>query len=85
MVNDSLSSAVVASLAPNMNLVGTWMGMSFCFAAVGILIGNRIAGIIINVPLNEFNGGFIFVGSTVMRAAVLRCREMNQNNPGAEA
>jgi MFS family permease len=66
----SLPSAVVASLAPSMNLVGTWMGMSFCFAGVGILIGNPIAGTIINVPLNEFTGGFIFAGSTVMVAAL---------------
>jgi MFS family permease len=66
----SLPSAVVASLAPSMNLVGTWMGMSFCFAAIGILIGNPIAGTIISVPLNEYSGGFIFAGSTVMGAAV---------------
>jgi hypothetical protein len=53
-----------------MNLVGTWMGMSFCFAAIGILIGNPIAGTIINLPRNEFTGEFIFAGSTVMVAAI---------------
>ena len=66
----SLPSAVVASLVPNMGLVGTWMGMSFVFAATGILIGNPIAGAIINVPENQFSGGFIFAGSVVMGAAI---------------
>ncbi|KAH8886516.1 MFS general substrate transporter [Thozetella sp. PMI_491] len=66
----SLPSAVVASLVPDMHLVGTWMGMSFCFAAVGILIGSPIAGTIIHVGDNEFAGGFVFSGSLVMAAAV---------------
>jgi len=67
----SLPRAVVASLAPNMQLVGTWMGISFCFAAMGVLIGNPIAGTIINVPQNQFTGGFIFAGSVVIAAGVL--------------
>ena len=65
----SLPSAVVAAIAP-MRLVGTWMGMSFCFAAIGILIGSPIAGTIINVPRNQFAGGFVFSGSVVMAAGV---------------
>lgn len=66
----SLPNAVVAGLAPNMSLVGTWMGMSFFCAAVGILVGNPIAGCIINVPQDQFAGGFIFSGSLVMAAGV---------------
>jgi MFS family permease len=64
----SLPSAVVASLVPNLRLVGTWMGMSFVFAATGVLIGNPIAGSIIKVSKNEFSGGFIFSGSLVIGA-----------------
>lgn len=67
----SLPSAVVAVLTPDMHLVGTWMGMSFCFAATGILIGSPIAGTIINVPENRFATGFVFSGSLVMAAGVL--------------
>ena len=67
----SLPSAVVASLAPSMQLVGTWMGMSFFFAALGILIGNPIAGSIIDVEKNQFGGGFVFSGSLVMAAGAL--------------
>lgn len=67
----SLPSAVVAMLAPSMQLVGTWMGMSFFFAALGILIGNPIAGSIIDVEKNQFGGGFVFSGTLVMVAGVL--------------
>lgn len=66
----SLPSAVAATLTPDMQLVGTWMGMSFCFAAMGILIGNPIAGDIIQVPDDKFAGGFIFSGSLVMAAGL---------------
>ncbi|KAK5064722.1 hypothetical protein LTR84_000556 [Exophiala bonariae] len=67
----SLPSAVVASLAPSMQLIGTWMGMSFFFAALGILIGTPIVGSIIDVKKNHFGGGFVFSGSLVMAAGVL--------------
>lgn len=65
----SLPNAVIATLAPNIALIGTWMGMSFCFAATGILIGNPIAGTIIDVPERRFAGGFIFSGSLIFAAA----------------
>ena len=65
----SLPSAVVAGIvAPRMEKVGTWMGMSFCFAAMGILIGNPIAGCIIDVGEDRFKGGFVFSGAVVMAA-----------------
>ena len=67
----SLPSAVVAMLVPDISLVGTWMGMSFFFAALGILIGNPIAGSIIDVGKNRFGGGFVFSGTLVMVAGVL--------------
>lgn len=67
----SLPAAIVASLVPDMSVVGTWMGMAFCFAASGILIGNPIAGTIIHDPQNQFSGGFIFAGSLVMASAAL--------------
>lgn len=67
----SLAASCVAAIAPDMQMVGTWMGMSFCFSATGILIGNPIAGSSINVPDNKFSGGFIFSGSLVMAAGLL--------------
>ena len=67
----SLPGAILSSLAPDMSVVGTWMGMAFFCGAIGVLIGNPIAGTIINVPENQFSGGFIFGASLVMAAAVL--------------
>lgn len=67
----SLPSAVVAALTPSMQLVGTWMGMSFFFAALGILIGTPIAGRIINVGDNQFEGGFAFSASLVIAGGLM--------------
>lgn len=67
----SLPSAVIAGIVPEMRLVGTWMGISFCFFAAGVLIGNPIAGTIINVDTGEFTGGFIFTGCLNAAAAVI--------------
>jgi MFS family permease len=67
----SLPSAVISIFVPSISMVGTWMGMSFCFAATGILIGNPIAGTIIDVAADNFAGGFIFSGSVIMAAGLL--------------
>lgn len=67
----SLPATVVAGLVPELRLMGTWMGMSFSFAGLGLLIGNPIAGTIINVAENKFTGGFIFSASTVIAAGVI--------------
>jgi MFS family permease len=40
----SLPPTVIARLTPDMSLVGTRMGMTFIFGGVGLLIGNPIAG-----------------------------------------
>lgn len=69
----SLPSAIVASLTPDMKLVGTWMGQSFFLAALGVLIGSPIAGTSINVPENKFSDGFIFSATLVMAAGVSYC------------
>ncbi|PQE32765.1 MFS monocarboxylate transporter protein [Rutstroemia sp. NJR-2017a WRK4] len=66
----SLPSTVVASLVPELRLMGTWMGMCFCFAGLGFLIGNPIAGAIINIETNDFTGGLIFAATTVIAGSV---------------
>ena len=45
----SLAPTTVLSLSPSLDVVGTRMGMSFVFAALGLLAGNPIAGSILNV------------------------------------
>ena len=66
----SVTATVISALVPELRLMGTWMGMSFCFAGLGFLIGNPIAGCIINVGENKFDGGFLFAASTVLAGSV---------------
>jgi MFS family permease len=67
----SLPNSVIAGLVPEMRLVGTWMGISFCFFAAGVLIGSPVAGTIIDVEADDFAGGYIFTGSLNIAAAVI--------------
>ncbi|GAB1205145.1 hypothetical protein APSETT445_003815 [Aspergillus pseudonomiae] len=50
----SLPPTIVARLSPNMNIVGTRMGMCFTFAGLGLLIGNPIAGALLDVEKGVF-------------------------------
>jgi MFS family permease len=62
----SLPTTVVAGFVPDLQLIGTWMGMSFSFGGLGVLIGNPIDGSILNIPQNKFTGGIIFCASTLL-------------------
>ena len=66
----SLPPTIVALISPNMGLIGTRMGMSFTFAGFGLLIGNPIAGAILNVPQGKFHGAEIFSAVTLIAGAV---------------
>ena len=67
----SLPPTVIAILSPDMSVVGTRMGMSFTFAGFGLLIGNPIAGAILNVAEGQFHGAQAFSAATTMGGAVL--------------
>jgi len=66
----SLPPTVIAGLVPGMHLVGTWIGMSLLIAGMGLLIGNPIAGSIINVVEDQFSGGIIFSSAFITAGAV---------------
>ena len=66
----SLPPTIVAAIAEDNTKVGTWMGMRFGFAALGLLVGNPIAGAI--VGNNEhFVAAQCFSGATVMVATIM--------------
>ena len=46
----SLPTTVVALISPDASLTGTRMSMSVTFAALGLLIGSHIAGVILSIP-----------------------------------
>ena len=66
----SLPATVVARLSPDLKLVGTRMGMSFTFAGFGFLIGNPIAGALLNVPEGKFRGAQIFSAVTLLAGSM---------------
>jgi hypothetical protein len=58
--------SIVARLSPDMSLVGTRMGMCFTFAGLGLLIGNPIAGAILNIPEGKFKGAQAYSAATLL-------------------
>lgn len=63
----SLPPTTVVSLSPSLGVVGTRMGMSFSFAAFGILVGNPVAGAILKS--GGWQGVQIYCGVCVIAAA----------------
>jgi MFS family permease len=67
----SLPATILASICPQLNQVGTWMGMSFVFAGFGLLVGSPIAGAIVNSQGGNFVGAQCFGGATLMAGSVM--------------
>ncbi|KFY17902.1 hypothetical protein V492_00299 [Pseudogymnoascus sp. VKM F-4246] len=67
----SLPPQVIVKLVPDMRLVGTWMGMGLCFAALGILIGSPIAGTIVDIATGHFSHMLILSGSFSMAGGIV--------------
>ncbi|GKZ36373.1 hypothetical protein AbraIFM66950_007408 [Aspergillus brasiliensis] len=66
----ALLPPVLAVLCPNMAIMGTRMGMSFVFAGLGILIGNPIAGALLDLEHAVFWKGQLFAAATVAAGMV---------------
>ncbi|KAJ5994029.1 MFS general substrate transporter [Penicillium sp. IBT 35674x] len=62
----SLPPTIVARLSPNMATVGTRMGMCFTFAGTGLLIGNPIAGALLDLENAVFWKAQIFTAVMVV-------------------
>ena len=67
----SLPPTIIALLCPDMTQVGTRMGMSFTCAGFGLLIGNPIAGAILNIPEGRFHGAQAFSAATLMAGGIM--------------
>ena len=67
----SLLPTVIASLSPDPRSYDTRMGMSFGIGSFGILIGNPIAGKLLNVAEGKFNAAQYFAASMMFGGAVL--------------
>ena len=67
----SLLPPTIATLTPDMTVVGTWLGMSLFIGAFGLLIGNPIAGALLDVANKEFGRAQGFAGGMILGAAIL--------------
>ncbi|KAI0032784.1 major facilitator superfamily domain-containing protein [Vararia minispora EC-137] len=67
----SLPPASVASLTEDLTRVGTRMGMAFTFMGVGLLVGNPIAGALINLETGNFLRAQIFCGVLVLASGLV--------------
>jgi predicted MFS family arabinose efflux permease len=65
-----IAPVVCMELAPTMQLVGTRMGMLLFIAATGILVGNPIAGAILNTK-SQFEGVEVFSGAILLVGSIL--------------
>lgn len=65
----ALIPVVMATLAPDIKILGTRLGMLSVPMALGLLVGNPIAGAM--VGLGRFLGLQLFCGCTVILSALL--------------
>jgi MFS family permease len=67
----SLSPAIIVHLTPNLGVVGTRLGMCFIFGGLGILIGNPIAGALLNLQTGVFWKAQLFCAIMVAVGTIL--------------
>jgi MFS family permease len=67
----SLPPSIIASLTSDLARVGTRMGMCFSIVGIGLLVGNPIAGALINLDTGDFLRAQIFCGVLVISSAVI--------------
>lgn len=64
----SICGPALVTLSPDISLIGTQMGMSFTFCAMGLLIGNPVAGVLLT--RYGWIGPAMFCGTANVLAAI---------------
>ena len=64
----AIAGPSIATLSTDMSLVGTHMGMSFGFCSLGLLIGNPVAGVLLDGY--GWIGPAMFCGATNLLAGI---------------
>lgn len=64
----SITGPSIASLSTDLSLVGTHMGMSFAAASLGLLVGNPVAGVLLDSY--GWIGPAMFCGATNVLAGI---------------
>ena len=81
----SLPPSALVILSPDLSVIGTRLGMCFSFAGFGLLIGNPIAGVLLNsdagyAGLESFCGATVLAGFVFMSLAYLVHRQQKTGN-----
>ncbi|EIW74274.1 MFS general substrate transporter [Coniophora puteana RWD-64-598 SS2] len=66
----SLPASTVASLTPDLTRVGTWMGMCFAAAGLGVLVGTPVAGALIDIENGVYWKAQLFCAILILVGAV---------------
>ena len=66
----SLPPSAISSVTENINEIGSRLGTAFFFAGFGTLIGNPVAGKLINISEGEFYKGQIWSGVMILGSTV---------------
>ncbi|KZV72788.1 MFS general substrate transporter [Peniophora sp. CONT] len=66
----ALARASVASLTKDIGRMGTRMGMASALGGIGLLIGNPVAGALVNTETGNYTRAQAFTGAIVMGAAI---------------
>lgn len=67
----SLLPTIIARLTPDMSILGTRIGMSLTFSGIGLLIGNPIAGALLDLEHAVFWKAQLFSACMMIAAVVL--------------
>jgi MFS family permease len=67
----ALPPTIVAQLTPDVGIIGTRMGMSFAFAGTGLLIGNPIAGALLDLKHAVFWKAQLFSAIMLIAGTIL--------------
>ena len=72
----SLPPTVLIAISPDLSKIGTRLGMSFSFAGFGLLVGNPMAGALLQskfhyVGLQVFSGTVVLLGCALLGSAAL--------------
>lgn len=66
----SIPPACISMMTKDMSIIGTRLGMCFCFAGLGVLMGTPVAGALITRQGGDFLGAQIFAGVAIALAVV---------------
>ena len=66
----SLPPSAIGSISNNLSEIGSRLGTSFFFAAFGTLIGNPVAGKLVDIESSEFYKGQVWSGVLILSSTV---------------